>query len=229
MLPEIISPLREVAVDGDVRPTPLRADARRNQSRLLAAARDVFVERGTAAPLEEVARRAGVGIGTLYRRFPDRSALLHAVVVDALEVTREAARDALDGEGEGLAALLRYAHAALDARVSAIIPLALDTSTMADEHVGRLRETAAALLQQLVDRAHADGTLSEDVTFVDIGTLLVRLARPLPGTMPTDVDDALAHRHLDLFVEGLRATPRRHAPPGPRLERTDLHALRHLA
>jgi AcrR family transcriptional regulator len=212
--------------DGESR---LRADARRNQGRLLEAARDVFVEHGTGAPLDEVARRAGVGIGTLYRRFPDRGALLHAVVVQALELTCHAARTALDGGDDGLAALLHYAHAALDARVSAVIPLALDTSTMADERVIGLRETSASLLQQLVDRAHADRTLSEVVTVADIGTLLVRLARPLPGRLPTDVNDALAHRHLDLFVEGVRAAPGRHPPAGPRLERKDLHALRHLA
>jgi AcrR family transcriptional regulator len=211
---------------GDGSATRLRADARRNHSRLLDAARDVFVERGTGAPLDEVARRAGVGIATLYRRFPDRRTLLRAVVVQALETTCEAARTALDGDEEGLAALLGYAHAALDARVSAIIPLALDTPAMADEHVARLRETSAALLQQLVDRAHADRTLSDDVTFADIGTLLVRLSRPLPGRLPTDVDDALAHRHLDLFVEGVRAAPGRRTPGGPRLERTDLHAFR---
>jgi AcrR family transcriptional regulator len=207
----------------------LRADARRNHSRLLDAARDVFVERGTSAPLDEVARRAEVGIGTLYRRFPDRNALLRAVVVRALETTRDAAQAALDGTEDGLAALLGYAHAALDARVSAVIPLALDSPAMGDEQVGRLREAAARLLQQLVDRAHADGTLSQDVTFADVGTRLVRLSRPLPGRLPTDVDDALAHRHLDLFVEGVRAAPGRRTPTGPRLERTDLHALRHLS
>jgi AcrR family transcriptional regulator len=201
----------------------LRVDARRNQSRLLEAARDVFVEHGTGAPLEEVARRAEVGIGTLYRRFPDRSALLRAVVVRALETTCDAARTALGAGDDGLASLLHYAHAALDARVSAIIPLALETSAMADEHVHRLRESSAALLQELVDRAHADDTLAADVTFADIGTLLVRLARPLPGRLPADVADALAHRHLDLFVEGVRAVPGRRVPGGPRLERSDLH------
>ena len=69
----------------------LRADARRNREQLLLAARDVFVERGPDAPLEDVAQRAGVGIGTLYRRFPDRQALLRAVALDVLaRVTAEA-------------------------------------------------------------------------------------------------------------------------------------------
>ena len=60
----------------------LRADARRNREHVLAAAREVFVEQGADAPLDEIARRAGVGIATLYRRFPDRAALLRAVALD---------------------------------------------------------------------------------------------------------------------------------------------------
>ncbi|HYJ76040.1 MAG TPA: helix-turn-helix domain-containing protein [Kineosporiaceae bacterium] len=207
-----------------VRPR-LRADARRNQEQLLAAARDVLVERGTGAPLEEVARRAGVGIATLYRRFPDRTALLRAVVLDALERTSAAAEEALDAAGDGLGALVRYLHAALDVRVSAVIPLVLDRLDLEDPDLGPARERSAALVQRLVDAAHADGTLAADVTFADVGTLLVRLARPLPG-LPRDVDGRLAHRHLDLLVAGLRPVPGREPPGGPQLDRVGLRALR---
>jgi AcrR family transcriptional regulator len=63
---------------------PLRADARDNRRRLLDAARDVFIEQGPGAPLDEIARRAGTGIATLYRRFPDRQALIRGVFVDAI-------------------------------------------------------------------------------------------------------------------------------------------------
>ena len=59
---------------------PLRADARDNRRRLIEAARDVLIERGPAAPLEEIARRAGTGIATLYRHFPDRQALIRDVI-----------------------------------------------------------------------------------------------------------------------------------------------------
>ena len=76
-------------------PGRLRADARRNHEQVLAAARELFVERGAGAPLEEVAGRAGVGIATLYRRFGDREALLRAVVLHALEDSRAAAEAAL--------------------------------------------------------------------------------------------------------------------------------------
>ncbi|GAB3306560.1 TetR/AcrR family transcriptional regulator [Geodermatophilus aquaeductus] len=215
---------------GEVRETrPLRADARRNAEQLLAAARDVVVERGAGAPLDEIARRAGVGIATLYRRFPDRSALLRAVVLDALERTARAAAAALSEETDGFAALVRYMHAALDARVSAVIPLVLDILDPADDDLQSAREASAGLVQRVVDEAHADGSLPADVTFGDIGTLLVRLSRPLPGPVPPALDEELAHRHLDLLVEGLRPSPGRRAPGGPRLERADLRGLQEEA
>ena len=74
----------------------MRADARRNHGQLLSAALEVVLELGPQAPLGEVAARAGVGIGTLYRRFADRGALLTAVVADALERSRNSARAALE-------------------------------------------------------------------------------------------------------------------------------------
>jgi len=204
----------------------LRADARRNHEQLLAAARDVVVERGAGAPLDEVARRAGVGIGTLYRRFPSRPALLRAVVIDALQRTAEAAEAALAEERDGFAALVRYMHAVLDLRVSAVIPTVLDTVALDDDDVRSAREASAGLAQRIVDSAHADGSLAADVTFGDIGTLLVRLSRPLPGSIPPDVNEQLAHRHLDLMIDGLRPAPGRRVPGGPRLERRDLRSFR---
>jgi AcrR family transcriptional regulator len=202
----------------------LRADARRNHEQLLVAARDVFVERGAGAPLEEVARRAGVGIGTLYRRFADRSSLLRAVAQDALARTIEAAEAALAEEPDGFAALVRYMHAALDLRVSAVMPLVIDTE-LDDEQLRPAREVGAALVQRIVDAAHQDGTLSAEVTFVDIGTLLVRLARPLPGAVPPEVNDRLAHRHLDLLIEGLRYRAGHRIPSGTGMERAELRAI----
>src|SRR5918912_2569051 len=107
----------------------LRADARRNRDQLLAAARDTFVEHGLDAPLDDIARRAGVGIATLYRRFPDRSALQRAVAVDVLRRIGQEAAAALDEEPDAFSALSRYMHRALDARVAAVMP-ALGPSMM---------------------------------------------------------------------------------------------------
>jgi AcrR family transcriptional regulator len=222
---------RETAGQGEsgANPTPvrrLRADARRNEQQLLAAARDVFVERGAGAPLDEVARRAEVGIATLYRRFPDRPALLRAVVLAALEQTLDAAQRALAEEGDAFTALTRYMHAALDARVSAVIPLVLDKLDLEDEDLRPARQESAAAVQRIVDAAHAEGSLPAEVTFADIATLLVRLARPLPGALPPEVNAQLSHRHLDLLINGLRSDLGPGALSGPRLEIEDLRALR---
>src|SRR5437588_9177263 len=103
----------------------LRADARRNRDQVLAAARDVFVEQGPDAALDEVARRAGVGIATLYRRFPAREALMRAVALDVLARTAAAAQQAEAEEPDAFEALARYMHRALDLRISAVMPALL--------------------------------------------------------------------------------------------------------
>ncbi len=182
----------------------LRSDARRNYAQVLEAARQVILERGPNAPLDEIARLAGVGIGTLYRRFGDRESLLKAVVLDALERSRAAAEEALAGHDEGYAGLAAYLRAALDLRVAAVIPLVLDRLDLDDPELGPARDASADAVQALIDRAHDDGTLSREVAFGDVGTLLVRLSRPLPGSMPAEMEAQLAHRHLDLFLAGLR-------------------------
>jgi AcrR family transcriptional regulator len=203
----------------------LRADARRNHHRILDAARDVFVERGPDAPLEEIARRARVGIGTLYRRFPDRGALMEAVVMAALTATAEAAQRAIDEEDDPLRALIGYMHAVLDLRTSAVIPTLLDRVDLHGPVIRPARDHSAALLQRLIDNAHQAGGLREEVSFGDVGVLLVRLSRPLPGSMPEAIQQELAHRHLDLAITGLTTHQADDALPGPALERRDLHAL----
>jgi AcrR family transcriptional regulator len=186
----------------------LRADAQRNRAQLLAAARDVFVEQGADAPLEDIARRAGVGIATLYRRFPDRAAILRAVALDVLQRVGSEARQALDEEADGFSALLRYMHRALDLRIAAVMPALLGhISFEADPEVGRARDQAVAPVIRIIELAQREGALRLDVTFGDIGLMLVRLSRPLPGDFPRALDDRLAHRHVELLAQGLRTVP----------------------
>ena len=202
---------------------PLRADARDNRRRLLEAARDVFIDRGPGAPLEEIARRAGTGIATLYRRFPDRRALIREVVLDALQRTAEEARQAAGEEPDPFAALARYMHRAIDVRTAAVIPALFGEIPFDDEEISRARHAGPAAVQALVDAAHRAGTLRPDVTSGDIGMLIVRLSRPLPGGFPPEINYRLSHRHLNLVIDGLRATARQPAElGGPALTLTDL-------
>jgi AcrR family transcriptional regulator len=204
---------------------PMRADARRNLEQLLAAARDLVADKGAGVALEEVAQRAGVGIATLYRRFPDRTALLRGVVIDALERTRAVAEQAAEEHDDPFEALADYLRAALELRVSAVIPQVLDVLDLEEPELAAAREASALATEALVDAAHVSGDLPKDVTFADVGMMLVRIARPLPGPMPDELKDELARRHLELFIRGLRGGEG--SLDGPALSRRDLAELAH--
>jgi len=204
----------------------MRADARDNRQRLLVAARDVFSERGSAAPLDEIARRAGTGIATLYRHFPDRQALMLEVIRDAIELSIEEGRLAASEEPDPFRALARYMHRVVDARTAAVIPSLLDAVPLDGEQLRQARETGPAILEALVDAAHRAGTLRADVTAADIGMLTVRLSRLLPGGFAPETNSELSHRHLDLVLDGLRsAGPQPAQLGGPALAMADLRRM----
>ena len=207
-------------------PRPLRADARDNRERLLDAARDLFIEYGPRASLDEIARRAGIGIATLYRRFPQRQALMHAVVLDALLRTAAEARQAADEEPDPFGALVRYMHRVIAVRTAAVIPALLGEISLDDEEIMRAREAVSAPVEALVEAAHRAGTLRQDVTSADIGMLTVRMSRPLAGGFSRETNTGLSHRHLDLVIDGLRAAAQPGAPlRGPAVTLDDLRQL----
>jgi AcrR family transcriptional regulator len=168
-----------------------------------------------------------VGIATLYRRFPDRPALMRAVVLDVLGRTAHQARQALAHEPDAFQALIRYMHRAVDLRVAAVIPALLGQVSLDDQEMQRARNEASRPLQAIIDAAHAAGTLRPEVTFADIGLLVIRFSRPLPGGFPPDLNDRLAHRRLDLLIPGLAEidTIDPKALRGPALTLDDLRAL----
>jgi AcrR family transcriptional regulator len=202
----------------------LRADAQRNRDQLLVAARDVFVEEGADAPLENISGRAGVGIATLYRHFPDRQSLMRAVVLEVLGKLAYETRLALAEEPDAFEALRRYMHRAVNLRVAAVIPALLGEVSLQDDEMLRARNEASRPLQAIVDAAHSAGSLRQEVTFGDIGLLVIRFSRPLPGGFPRDLNDQLAHRHLELLISGLHATDNAHGEVlgGPAMTLDDL-------
>lgn len=180
---------------------PLRSDARRNRGRLVAAAAELILELGGEPSRDAVAQRAGVGIATLYRNFPDRQDLLRAVAVDALDRAIAAAETALaDAHGDG-SALGRYLHAAIDVGlgvVNIIHPL-LDAAEWPER-------TAAAsdVLDRLIRDARRAGAISGDVTATDVAWASIRFARPLAAGIAPETERAIAHRQLDHYLNGLR-------------------------
>jgi AcrR family transcriptional regulator len=204
----------------------LRVDARRNRERILAAAREVFAEHGPDAPLEEVARRARVGIGTLYRRFPDRAALIRQVVLDVLTRAAEETAAARAEEPDAFTALARYMHRMLELRIGVAMPPLLGRVSLVEDELAGSREKLITAITEIIHTAQRDGALRPDVTFGDIGLVIMRLSRPLPGPFPPELDRELAHRQLDLVIDGLRAGGRAAATlPGPALSLDELRSL----
>lgn len=178
----------------------MRADARRNRALLLDAAVELILEAGGEPPRDAVANRAGVGIGTLYRHFPDRQSLLHAVALHVLDRSITAGEGALADAADGGEALRRYMHLAVDHGVGVlniVYPL-LDRAEWPDH-----RARAEWLLRTMVERARGDGLLRPDVTARDIGFAIIRSCRPLAVGLPPADERALAHRHVDICLDGL--------------------------
>ncbi|AZM61731.1 TetR family transcriptional regulator [Streptomyces sp. WAC 01420] len=181
-----------------------RADALRNRERIVTAAREMFVEFGPDVPLDDVARRAGVGNATVYRNFPDRDALMREVVCSVMDRTMQAAERALTESGDAFEALESFAHAAADERISALCPM---ISSAFDQHHPDLddaRRRTESLVAQLMDRAKAAGQLRADVDYGDLLLGVAQLSRPPAGAGCMSAD-RFVHRHLQLFLDGMRA------------------------
>jgi AcrR family transcriptional regulator len=181
-----------------------RADALRNRERIVTAAREMFTEFGPDVPLDEIARRAGVGNATVYRNFPDRDALVREVVCSVLDRTSEAAEQALAESGDAFAALERFVHVSADERISALCPMVASTFDRNHPDLEAARERVEQIIDQLMDRAKAAGQLRTDVGVGDVMVAVAQLSRPPAGTACVSAD-RFVHRHLQLFLDGLRA------------------------
>jgi AcrR family transcriptional regulator len=180
---------------------PKRADARRNYDKLVAAARAVFTESGTSAPLEDVAEQAGVGIGTLYRHFPARQALLEAVYVDEVEAMARAADDLSDlPPWDALSQWLhQYVGFAATKRAlnEALLEAAPDSNVLL-----ACRTAISGAGTALVERAQRAGVVRTDTNFMDVGRMVAGIAM-----VPT-ADSEQKERLLELALDGLRYQPR---------------------
>ena len=184
-----------------------RADALRNRERIVTAAREMFVEFGPEVPLDEIARRAGVGNATVYRNFPDRDALVREVVCSVMDRTSEAAEQALAETGDAFEALERFVHVAADERISALCPMVSSTFDKNHPDLEAARERLEQVVEEFMDRAKAAGQLRPDVGVGDVMLAVAQLSRPPAGTGCLFAD-RFVHRHVQLFLDGLRAPAR---------------------
>ncbi|WP_433889934.1 TetR/AcrR family transcriptional regulator [Streptomyces sp. CA-111067] len=182
----------------------LRADATRNRERIVAAAREAVVELGPDVPLDEVARRAGVGNATLYRHFTDRAELIREVTCSVMAQTAQRAEDALAEEPDAFAALRRFVFEAAEERIGAICPLLSDVFDRLDPAVVAQVERLERSITAIMDRAQRSGQLRTDIAVGDLMVAVTQLSRPLPGTGCLGFE-RFVQRHLQLFLDGLRA------------------------
>jgi len=195
-------------------PRPRRgrqAEAERNDRLVLDAAREVFAARGFDAPVAAVAERAGVGMGSLYRRYGSKSDLLRRLCVLAMEQAIEAADVALAAADpwEGLAG---YVRASVGFRSGALAPLAGTIETTPD--MWQTSRRARRLLQEVVARASREGALRPDVTALDVTWLIELFSRQSPGR-PGPEDENVRRRLLAIALDGLRARDAEPLPEPP--------------
>lgn len=181
-------------------PKHLRADAQRNRERLLTVAREVFAEKGVDAPLEEIARRAGVGIGTLYRHFPTRLDLVGAIYIDEVDALIRSADD-LAVHGEPLVALRSWLERFVDyvatkRGLAGALEELRQSGALAQ---GQLRINVA--LGSLLEAGQRTGELRADVQPADVVRALGGICMLSERTPP---EREQTRRIIDLLVDGLR-------------------------
>jgi AcrR family transcriptional regulator len=177
---------------------PKRADARRNYEKVLAAAREAFAEGGESTALEEIARRAGVGIGTLYRHFPNRQALLEALYVDEVE---EVCRSAAELEGTDPWAALTGWFERFIAYMATKRALAAELLNYFDHDAPLFktcRDSLFAAGTPLLIRAQEAGVVRSDVNFPEVMQMVMGIAK-IPAADPAQIEHMVR-----IALDGLR-------------------------
>lgn len=184
---------------------PLRADARRNRESILAAAKVAFAESGVNTQIEDVARRAGLGVGTLYRHFPTKEALMGELLAEKFRILLDTARDALEIEDpwEAFAGTLRR-----NAELTAVDAAAQDAIMRAEvdsSDAEQLRTELLATFDVTVRRAQAAGVVRPDFTVEDVPMVMCGVCSTM--TRAGERGDWDWRRHLELLLDGIRPRP----------------------
>jgi AcrR family transcriptional regulator len=188
----------------------MRADARRNRERIMAAAGELFARQGRDAQMEDIAAQCGLGMGTLYRHFPSKQALLTAMVRERFKGMAGLARAAeqVTDPGEALETILRSYLEAADGDASFQLAL-MGSGDLEWEGVEQQKTEFTEIVTRIIDRAAASGQVRSDFTFADFRVL----ARGVMATMYfRHGGNADWRRHLDLVLDGIRIP----APSAPR-------------
>jgi AcrR family transcriptional regulator len=192
---------------------PLRADAERNRRRLLDAAAELFARKGLGVGLDEIARHAGVGVGTAYRRFSDKEELIEALFEDRLEQVPALAERAADNE-DAFAGLVEFMEGAVALQSN---DQGLKELFFGSEHamvrVEAARDRILPAVQDMVARAQAAGQLRHDVGETDVALIQFMLTGLSDITLQADPE--VWRRYLAIVLDGLRATTSAELPVPP--------------
>jgi AcrR family transcriptional regulator len=196
---------------------PLRRDAERNRQRILDAARVLFAERGLGISLDDIARHAGVGVGTVYRRFPDKEQLIDALFEDRLGEILAVATASLE-MSDPWEALVHFLERSMELQVEdrALKELLLGTTT-AHARIEQGRSQIQPIVETILNRARQEGVVREDFTVADL--LLLQHAIGEAAEYTRDVAPEVWRRIMLITLDGLRPDRRRPSPmPVPPLD-----------
>jgi AcrR family transcriptional regulator len=195
---------------------PLRRDAERNRRRILDAAAEVFADRGLGVTMDDIADHAGVGVGTVYRRFPSKELLIEALFEDRIGELVAMGQEAL-GEDDPWEALVHFLERglALQAANRGLKELVLGTAH-GRERVARVRERLGPIANSLVERAQAAGQLRADIEGTDMPLFQMMLGAIVDFTR--DIEADTWRRFLAIVIDGLRAGDARTPLPAPALD-----------
>lgn len=199
---DTLSPRGHRTDDSQPGERPLRADARRNRERILKAARTVFSQAGNDAQIDDVARRAGVGVGTVYRHFPTKEALMVELVRQKFRLLADRGREVLEREGEPFALLAEVMRAnAQELQRDAVMHqiLAGFDDQIWDRALSE-QDQVLMLTAELVERAKRAGTIRADATAYDVAMVMCGVC----ATMSRRSPGFDWRRHLELAIDALR-------------------------
>ncbi|MGV9857320.1 TetR/AcrR family transcriptional regulator [Gordonia sp. NPDC003425] len=189
---------------------PLRRDAAANRERVLAAAVAMFARQGREVSMAAIAEAAGVGVGTLYRRYPTRDALLSALTERSFELALRAIQEADDPAVPAIAALGRFFETTVEHRHELLLPLH-GGPTGLSEHARSTQRAIRDAVDAVLDRGRRELTVRDDVTAVDIITFGALLAHTLSAG---DVLSGHLRRQAAIYLAGLAPAPERLAEVG---------------
>jgi len=177
-----------------------KAEAERNDQLVLAAATEVFLEQGFDAPMSAIAERAGVGMGSLYRRYRSKEELARRLCADSMERVAVAAEEALAQQDDGWSALVAFMRAAVRGGAGALSEFAGEFPVTRD--LVELSQRAAASMQAIVDKAEREGAIRPGVTAGDL-TMMCKMLRAKTMPMAARAEE-LRLRYLAALLDGLR-------------------------